>query len=180
MASTSRARIKSKRIRSNTFEWKVVVPSTLYVHHIFGGVDRYVNFSFFFSELSAFCVCNAMIQPQAAEERKTSWMVRIKYMQNWSQHGHICTMVVVHIVRIGHVAHFCRSGWTCFGFSFAFAFFIHSFFSLLSVKSISSLHVAVSWHGMARHGNIIIFGHRSILSVSCIYWTTFHSSYKCV
>lgn len=154
MASTISARIKSNRIESDRIlssEKSLCHRCCTYATYLVV-LTVMLTFPFFSTNCPHFLCAMQWFSRKQPTREKNILIARIKYMQNWSQHGHICTMVVVHIVRIGHVAHFCRSGRTCFGFSFAFAFFIHSFFSLLSVKPISSLHVAVSWHGMAWHG----------------------------
>lgn len=130
--------IELNRIRSNTFEWKVVVPSRFLYAYIFGDVDRYVNFSFFWNEFFVRILCNAVIQHWAAKREKNPECARaqcVQYMQKW-----LCSYeceIFARMDRTYWTRRPFRSGWTCFGFSFAFYLFTHSFIHSFLFSSLS-------------------------------------------
>lgn len=167
-----RAMTESNPIRSNRIEsdWtlsseKSLGPSRFLHVHLFGDVDRYVNFSFFRNEFCAMQRFNIGRQ----KERKILnarahriWCCstcKVDHVHMWYV-WYVC-MALVWIAHIYWTRRPFRSGWTCFGFSFAFYLLIHSFilFSSPVFEPISSLLFAFSWHS-----NTIILGHRSILS----------------
>lgn len=154
MASTSNARIKSNQIEY--FRVKSRCAIDLY---IFGGVDRYVNFSFFLLQRIVDISCNAM-----------QWF-NIVYILIWEAEAsgskkrnpecahklHAKLIMFICVVRTiildtSPISKRLNMFWVFFWF--AVFFFIHSFHS-------SIFNRYRHWFAFVWHGNIIL-GHRSI------------------